>query len=104
MKSALLFLLIASTSLAGSATWNLNPTSGNWNTAGNWTPATVPNGLGDIATFEVSNTTDVALAASITLDGIIFNAGASAFTISTYLETLDIEGSGISNNSGVTQT
>ena len=95
--------LIAAHSFAGSATWNLNPARPVWNTASNWTPATVPNGPGDIATFDVSNTTDVALAASITLNGIIFNAGASAFTISTYLETLDIEGSGITNNSSVTQ-
>src|SRR5947208_3109772 len=71
--SVLLMLLTVSLTHAGSATWNLNPTSGNWNTAGNWTPATVPNGPGDIATFDVSNTTDVALAASITLNGIIFN-------------------------------
>jgi hypothetical protein len=27
---------------AGSATWNLNPTGGDWNTAANWTPATCP--------------------------------------------------------------
>jgi hypothetical protein len=34
------FLLpAASAALAGSATWNLNPTRGDWNTAANWTPA-----------------------------------------------------------------
>jgi len=31
---------------AGSSTWGLNPASGDWNTATNWTPATVPNGVG----------------------------------------------------------
>ena len=36
---------------AGSATWNSNPVSNDWNTAANWTPATVPNGPEDIATF-----------------------------------------------------
>ncbi len=52
------FLLsAASTAFAGSATWNLNPTSGDWNTAANWTPATVPNGPADTATFDISNTT-----------------------------------------------
>jgi len=47
---------------ADSATWNLNPTSNDWNTAANWTPATVPDGPLDVATFAVSNTTGVSLA------------------------------------------
>src|SRR6266446_2574459 len=41
------FLLsVATGAFGGSATWNLNPTSGDWNTATNWTPETVPNGPG----------------------------------------------------------
>ncbi len=44
---------------AGSATWDLNPTSGDWNTAANWTPMTVPNGPADIATFALSELTTV---------------------------------------------
>src|SRR5947208_15938786 len=59
------FLLsAASSAFAGSATWNLNPTSGDWNTATNWTPATVPNGPNDTATFDVSNITDVFVSAN----------------------------------------
>ena len=46
---------------ADSATWNLNPTTGQWNNAGNWTPATVPNGPNDVATFGVSSETNVLL-------------------------------------------
>jgi hypothetical protein len=34
---------------AQSATWLLSPGSGNWNTAANWVPATVPTGT---ATFK----------------------------------------------------
>src|SRR5438552_7700893 len=56
---ASLLLLSIQSSRAGSATWNLNPTSGDWNTASNWTPATVPNGPDDTATFGVSNITFV---------------------------------------------
>src|SRR5437667_431248 len=44
---------------ADSATWNVNPTNGAWYTAANWTPTTVPNGPGDIATFDVSTVTDI---------------------------------------------
>jgi hypothetical protein len=48
----LLFLLSTwSGAFAGSAMWNLNPDTGDWNTANNWTPATVPNGPIDIAAF-----------------------------------------------------
>ena len=76
------FLLsAASTAFAGSATWNLNPTSGDWNTATNWTPATVPNGPNDTATFGVSNTTGVSTFSTFEVDGIVFNPGASTFTI-----------------------
>src|SRR6266481_3650029 len=66
-----LFLTLA-TIYAGSANWNLNPTTGDWNVAANWTPAAVPNGVSDIATFGMSNTTHVSLSATTDLDSIIF--------------------------------
>jgi len=89
---------------AGSATWNLNPASGDWNTGSNWMPATVPNGPADTATFDVSNMIDVSLSASVEVDSIVFNPGANSFTISTTgLNSLDISGAGIVNNSGGTE-
>src|SRR6478752_1991205 len=66
---------------AGSATWNLNPTSGDWNTAVNWTPNTVPNSASDRATFDISNTSAVALSTSIQVSDIVFNPGASPYII-----------------------
>jgi autotransporter-associated beta strand protein len=92
--------------LAGSATWNLNPTSGDWSTAANWTPATVPDGLSDIATFAASNTTGVSLSSSVVLNGITFQPGASAFTITSpaAFSGFLINGVGVANNSGVEQT
>ncbi|HEX4666384.1 MAG TPA: hypothetical protein VH207_07280 [Chthoniobacterales bacterium] len=56
---AALCLATLHSALAGSATWRLNPISSNWNRAINWTPETVPNGPLDVATFDVSNSTDV---------------------------------------------
>ena len=100
------FITFQRTTQAGSATWNLNPTNGDWNTAANWMPATVPNGLSDIATFEASNTTNISLSSSVTLNGITFEAGASMFTItspSSFAGFL-INGVGVTNNSGVEQT
>jgi autotransporter-associated beta strand protein len=89
---------------AGSATWNLNPTTGDWNTAANWTPATIPNGSSDTASFMASNASGVSLSANTEVSGLVFNPGAAAFTISPNPgTTLDITGTGVTNNSGVMQ-
>jgi autotransporter-associated beta strand protein len=109
-----LFLLASPFCSAGSATWNLNPASNDWNTATNWTPTTVPNGAADTATFGASNITNVTNVTprnqSTTLDGIVFSPGASAFTITTLVEStpaspqgIVFSGIGVTNNSGVTQ-
>jgi hypothetical protein len=79
--AALPWLFILQSTDAGSATWQTAPTSGDWNTAANGTPNTVPNSPSDIATFGSSNITNVSTPALIQLDGIVFNLGASAFTI-----------------------
>ena len=88
--------LLAATSVqAGSATWDLDPATANWNNATNWTPETVPNGPSDVATFSVSNRTDVSIAASVEVSEIDFTAGASAFNISAPPGvTLTISGAG----------
>ena len=103
---ALTFILMLriQTLHAGSATWNLNPGSGDWNTATNWTPATVPNGAASAATFALSNTTGLSLSAFTEVNGVAFNAGANAFTITASPPfQLTISGVGITNNSGITQ-
>ena len=96
--------LSPSTSFAGNAQWDLNPASGDWNTATNWTPMTVPNGPADTATFGSSNTTAISISANTTVDGITFAPGATSFTItaSPALELI-FNGVGIMNNSGTTQ-
>lgn len=94
-----LSLAALSAAYAGSATWNLNPSSGDWNTAANWTPATVPNGASNIATFDVSTTIDVLLTAAITLNGIVYTPAASAFSVNTNLNGMIISGRGITNDS-----
>ena len=89
---------------AGSATWNLNPTSGDWNTAANWVPNTVPNAPDDIATFGVSNLTGISLSADTEANAIMFNAGAEPFTISANVtHVLTLSGSGMINNSAAVQ-
>lgn len=102
---ALGLIVNAATSYAGSATWNLNPTSNDWNTPANWTPATVP-GPSDTATFGLSNVTNLAISADVVVKNIVFTSEAPAFTISVPspdgLAVLNVSG-GITNDSGMTQ-
>ena len=64
----------------------------------------MPNAAVDVATFATSGTTGISLSAPTQVSGIVFNPGASAFTItSTPTLTLTISGVGVTNSSGVTQ-
>jgi hypothetical protein len=107
MKTKLIIFLGLALALdiyTGSATWNLNPTSGDWNTAANWTPPTVPNGPADTATFGVSNTTGISVSSGTEVEGIVFNPAASEFMITANPgQSLTLSGSGITNNSGTVQ-
>ena len=96
------FALVAHSTLAGSATWNLSPTSGDWTTAANWTPGTIPNGSSDVATFASSSKTAISINSIVEVSEIVYSPGASAFT-TTSLSNLTISGPGITNNSGIIQ-
>ncbi len=104
--STLFFLTLfaACPAFADSTTWLAIPVTGDWNTADNWAAGGPPNGLADVATFDVSATTAVSLSANTTADGIVFNAGASAYTITaTPTFSLTLGGAGVTNNSGAVQ-
>lgn len=89
---------------AASGMWNLNPVDGDWNAPLHWSSLSVPNGPADIASFGLSNVTNVFLSANTEVDGIVFNPGASAYTIAARPTfTLTFSGAGISNNSGIMQ-
>src|SRR4030095_4767202 len=103
----LTFLLsTASDSFAGSATWKASAANGEWFNVNNWVQGTIPNGPGDTATFASSNRTSIDIAFNLEVNGIVFNPGASAFTIATnptVVPTITISGVGITNNSGIVQ-
>src|SRR5438477_8030869 len=101
LAACLLFMAIHS-SQAGSAIWNLDPTSDQWNNPTNWRPATVPNGRHDTATFDFSNTTGILISHHTGVEAIVFNPGASSYTIATSRD-LNLDGAGVVNNSGVEQ-
>jgi autotransporter-associated beta strand protein len=102
---AILFVVVielgeASAFAAGAATWNLNPSNGDWDTDANWTPAGVPS---RIATFDVSNITDLTFSRSTSIGNIIFNPGADSYSFTSLVNSLSIQGGGVTNNSGVVQ-
>ncbi len=102
----LVFVVAFQNADAGSATWVLHPSSGDWNQAANWTPAQIPNGPTDSATFGVSDITNLSVGkTAIEVNGVVFNPGASAFTTTvTYPAALfTISGAGVINNSGTMQ-
>lgn len=87
------------TAKAGDATWNLNGT-GDFGTAGNWTPATVPTGT---AFFGLSNQNSVSLSSPTltSIGGWTFNAGASNYTFTVgNSAALTFTGAGIVINGG----
>ncbi len=105
LAAALLSPLTLGSAFAGSATWNAPPTSSDWNTPGDWTPATVPDGPADVATFDVSNNPAVTLSASAEVSGLVFNVGAMSYTISPkHGSDLTLSGFGIQNDSGQKQS
>jgi hypothetical protein len=105
VAAALLFSAAQRLSLAGSAAWDQNPLSGDWNTAANWTPRTVPNSETDVATFIASNVTNLSITnASVSLDSAVFNGGAPPYTLNIQIYNLFFYGAGIVNNSGSVQS
>jgi autotransporter-associated beta strand protein len=96
--------LVIGAAAAESATWELNPVSSDWNTAANWTPATVPNGPSDIATFAASNQTAISVSNATEVNEIDFAAGSSTFEITLNpFVVMTISGTGMVNDSGQIQ-
>jgi autotransporter-associated beta strand protein len=107
MKTKLAILLILALAIqayADSATWSLNPTNNDWDTAENWTPNTIPDGPDDDATFSQSSTTSVVVAATEEVRALIFALGADEFTITVNGQRNFFILTGIVNDSGVNQT
>jgi len=96
--------LISAHSFAGSATWSVNPVSNDWNTAANWTPATVPNGPGDVATFSVSSIKNISISGNVLLSQLVFAADAVPYKIAINAPlSFTFIGPGITNSSSKKQ-
>ena len=68
-------------------------------------PNTVPNGPADIATFATSQRRAITPSEPTEVNSIVFSPGGAMFTITSGVGApLTISGTGIVNNSGVTQS
>jgi autotransporter-associated beta strand protein len=105
--TAVAALLAATSAHAQDANWRLSPGSGDFNTAGNWSPAAVPGvptGTGT-AFFGLSNITNLTFnpLAANSLGGFLFNnalSGAYSFSLAP-LSSLTFTGAGIQNFAGI---
>ena len=105
VATAIGLMLALSSAFADSATWLVNPSSGDWNTVSNWTPGGPPNGPADTATFQLSAVNELSVSASTQVGAVIFDAGGS--TLYKIMvgpgRMLSISGTGITNNSTFAQ-
>ena len=107
--AAMVLLLTAQVSLAGSATWLASPQDSAWENPNNWTPGGPPNGPSDIATFAQSSQRGVIISTSIEVNSIVFTSGADSFGLDVSSSEicaggqLIISGTGIIDNSSVSQ-
>jgi autotransporter-associated beta strand protein/T5SS/PEP-CTERM-associated repeat protein len=81
-------------SRAQNATWT--GATGDWNTNGNWSPASLPTGT---ATFDTAPTNSLTFSAGATIGTMQFSAGAPAYSFDLSGRSLVIDGSGIVNSS-----
>jgi hypothetical protein len=111
--AALLLLLTAQISLAGSARWLLSPEDSAWENVSNWTAGGPPDGPSDTATFGPSSLRDVNISSSVELNSIVFASNSDSFTFNISPECpgcpppggeLIISGTGIDNQNNVLQT
>ncbi|PYK12591.1 MAG: hypothetical protein DME65_03795, partial [Verrucomicrobia bacterium] len=108
--AAVLLLLCAQVSLAGSATWLSSPQNSAWENANNWTPGGPPNGPSDIATFAQSSQGDVNISTSEEVNSIVFTSNSAPYVFSIGAcngpscgGQLIISGTGVDINSSVEQ-
>jgi autotransporter-associated beta strand protein len=95
--SAAVSALLPGVARAQDATWLAAPGSGDFNTAANWNPATVPTGT---AFFKTSSVTGLTFSAFTPIGGWTFNSGASAYSFTNNSQILQFNGAGIVINGG----
>ena len=100
--SSTALLTVFWTASAQAQTWLATPGSGDWNTAANWNPATVPNSTTADVVFGTSTQNSVSLSSGVAVSTITFN-GTTAYTVDLNGQLMVVHGAGFSNTSGLAQ-
>src|ERR1051325_2171484 len=100
---AILSLALFSASLSFAQTW-VGGTSNVWDNVANWDTVSYPNGPSASATFGSSAVTNLVLTNSVTVGAVTFTGSAPSYTLDTSSFVFSIQGAGILNSSGTTQT
>lgn len=79
-------------------------TDNNWSSNPNWSTSAAPGFIGDGVLFDGSNRLAPVMETNYSVTGVTFNNTAGAFTLGTSGKYLTITGSGVTNNSTVTET
>jgi len=90
-----LFALLSVLSAATSESWNVDA-DGNWTDTGNWTNTTVPDGVGDTATFSnaITSARTVTLNDTVTVGDLVVDDGQSYTFTGTGTIIFDDSGGG----------
>ncbi len=92
LRITILVAVLAGRGVAGAATitWS-NPAGGNWGTAANWSPATVP-GAADVAVITLAGTYTVTLNVSAQVASLTLGGTTGAQTLANGGATLTLDG------------
>ena len=96
----------ASMGNAADYTWSATPVNNDFNLVSNWVPNTgAPSSVADRGFFNTSSITSITPTNGLSAGALIFNAGASSYTITSLPGlSMAIRGAGVTNNSAATQT
>jgi autotransporter-associated beta strand protein len=102
-STALLFVL-ALDPVRAQSTWN--GATNDYNTAGNWTPGTVPAAAGQSAIFDTTGSTTINVSSPVAPDSWTFNSNSQGYTIGGSAVSFGLAGAsgGIINNANSGQT
>ncbi len=95
---AVIALLLSAHASAATIKWN-SATSGNWNTAANWSPAQVP-GASDIAVINFPGTYSVTLDVNTTVLGLCIGGSSGTQTLAISSNTLTLNGPSLVDSNG----
>lgn len=90
--------------LSANAVWNGGGANNNWSANANWTGGTAPGTVGDSVVFAGTTRLTPSMDAAFNVATLSFDSSAGSFIIGSAGNILTLSGSGVVNNSSISQT